>query len=333
MSSLGEKRFKLLNEALGMAIFRDTRPQRMMFIRGKGGSGKGTFTKLLRDIMGGSKNALSLNSPAELDNRFSLGMAPGKTILKIDDGGKQPFGNDSFARSFAKGLSHIKNITGEDDISCEIKNRQAVNEKLELTVWYCSNHRVRFPMDLSEIEAWERRLLIVVYNHPDTIEHVDLGLLDKLKSELPLIVIYAMNQYSLMLGRSTDKKKLDWTEPESSRVERKRINDAVLGLNGQFIIEQIEEKNGAGIHYDDIYTRFEKYADIEFGQLSKDEKSSMRNKISDIFQLAVHDKRWKGVDGKRRSGVKNIQFKLRSADFDAQKSVSNDEDEDSAATL
>lgn len=308
-TSLGPSRFKLLNEALGMAILRDTRPGRFVFIRGKGGSGKGTFTKLLREVMGGSDMTISAKSPESMAGRFLFANAESKALLVIDDATKQSFGNDHFSRAYTSGLQTIKNITGEDLVSCEVKGGATTYAKLDLTVWFCSNHRMRFPMDLSEIEAWDRRMLVIVFNHPDEIEDIDLNLIDKLLAEKAKIIVYALQQYSLMLSRSSDLRELDWTHPESSATEIKRMHEAVLGINGAFVKECLEEAQGERTHYSAIYAEYMRYALIESDDdFSDRDKKALKNKISDIYQSAIHNSRFM-VNYNRELGVENVRIK------------------------
>lgn len=123
--------------------------QRALYLTGPGGTGKGTYLRLVLSLIGRQNNYSS--SLAEwCGNRFETANAYGKRLLSFADEDK-----------YAGGLGNFKKVTGGDAIRGEIKRKQAFDFVFDGMVLLASNYPI-FSGDTSS--GIHRRLLLAAFD-------------------------------------------------------------------------------------------------------------------------------------------------------------------------
>ncbi len=115
----------LLQEWFGYCLTPDTTLQKMLWMHGPGGAGKGTVIRTMKRVVG-AQNCASpgLSSLAE---RFGLGVLMGKTVAFCADA------HLGRSADSVQVLDRLLAIVGEDDVDVERKNRDVISS-VRLTV-------------------------------------------------------------------------------------------------------------------------------------------------------------------------------------------------------
>lgn len=147
---------QLLQMFAGLCLTGDTSPQKALLLIGDGGTGKGTFTRVLSAVLGN----LSTSSAIEniKDGSFLVGTLVGKRMCTVSE----------LPRSFD--WLPFKRITGEDSISIDVKNKTPYTAKLDMKLVILSNV-MPFLGDDTSNSSLMRRFLPVAFNiKPETTD-------------------------------------------------------------------------------------------------------------------------------------------------------------------
>jgi putative DNA primase/helicase len=171
---------EILQEIFGYLLTSDTRQQKMFLITGPKRSGKGTIARILRELVGPA-NAIG-PTLAGLSTNFGLAPLIGKTLSIISD-----------ARLSGRADHHIiaerlLAISGEDALTIDRKFLPAWNGQLRTRFLILSNELPRLP-DASG--AFSSRFIVLTMKR-SFYGREDLGLLDRLKAELPGIFKWSL---------------------------------------------------------------------------------------------------------------------------------------------
>lgn len=116
---------KKLQQFAGLCLTGDTSPQRALLLVGEGGTGKGTFTRILSAVLGSLATASALENIK--DGSFLVGTLVGKRMCVVSELQRNvdwlPF----------------KRITGEDKIAVDVKNKTPYTIKLDTKLVILSN--------------------------------------------------------------------------------------------------------------------------------------------------------------------------------------------------
>ena len=173
----GDRRLQLLQEWLGYSLLPDGRFQKFLLMVGEGSNGKGVIQNLWVRMLGEQNVAhVSLD---QLSERFALQPLLGKManicgdLCEID--------------AVAEGV--LKRLTGQDNITVDVKNRPAVTMAPTVKLVFATNTLPRFS-DKSR-GVW-RRLAAMPFRVviPDADQDETFG--DKLGAELPGILNWAL---------------------------------------------------------------------------------------------------------------------------------------------
>jgi putative DNA primase/helicase len=177
----GEELIGLLQEWFGYCLTGDTGQQKMLWLHGRSGAGKGTITKILQRTVG-DRNCVSF-SLWDLDRPFTLSSFLGKTLAISQDAHLED------SKDSARLLEQIKAITGEDDRFVDIKNRDPLAGVRLRTRFTISVNN--FPPLRDVGDTLRRRLMIIPFEKSFAGKE-DSGLLEKLTCEIPGIARWAI---------------------------------------------------------------------------------------------------------------------------------------------
>lgn len=144
---------ELLQLYTGQCLLGENLSQMFLVMTGGGGSGKSTLVNLIEGIIG-RHNCVEFRS-AHADGRFELGRLAGKKLLTAKDVGAEFL--------FTSGAKKIKSLTGDDMLSIEFKNNNAVLEiQGNFNLVITANPLLRINVE-GDLDAWRRRLLWVPF--------------------------------------------------------------------------------------------------------------------------------------------------------------------------
>lgn len=193
----------MLQEFFGYVLSGDTWAQKGLIIVGPPRAGKGVIGNVLTQLLGESM----VSSPAlhAIGGRFGLESMIDKRMCLISDA-RLSNRQDIFAV-----IETLLRIIGEDSVSVDRKNKNALNLKLGVRVLMLSNEMPHLPDNSTAIN---NRFLIIKLRE-SFLGREDVTLLDRISaSELPAIANWAIEGYRRLIASHK------FSEPQSSRDER-----------------------------------------------------------------------------------------------------------------
>jgi P4 family phage/plasmid primase-like protien len=188
----------LLQEWFGYCLTPDTSQQKLMYLRGESGSGKGTILRVLQSVVGRAQHASS--SLSQLAEPFGLQPLIGKLICVIGDARVGRSGDAM------RGLEVLLGLTGGDAMQVNRKFKdQLEGTYLTARITIASNDFIDVP-DTSG--AMRRRLNVIQFARKPAVP--DTTLSEKLNQELEGIAVWALAGLRRL-------RQQGFTEPESSR--------------------------------------------------------------------------------------------------------------------
>lgn len=173
---------EFLQRAIGYALTGSTKEQCLFILYGNGANGKSTFLNVLRDLFGD----YAMNTPAETlmvqqnnSVRNDIARLQGVrlvTAIETEDG-----------QRLAEAL--IKSVTGGDAISVRFLYGEYFDFVPAFKLFLAANHRPIIKGD--DFAIW-RRVRLIPFEVTVTEEKQDRDLLEKLRAELPGILIWAI---------------------------------------------------------------------------------------------------------------------------------------------
>ncbi|WP_288482439.1 phage/plasmid primase, P4 family [uncultured Deinococcus sp.] len=139
----------ILQQYAGLCLTGDTSPQKALLLLGEGGTGKGTFTRVLGAVLGNLATSSAIENIK--DGSFLVGTLVGKRMCTVSE----------LPRSFD--WLPFKRITGEDTISVDVKNKTPYTTKLDMKLVILSNV-LPFLGDDTSNSSLMRRFLPVAFN-------------------------------------------------------------------------------------------------------------------------------------------------------------------------
>lgn len=188
-----------LQEFIGYLLTPDTRQQKILGLIGKSRSGKGTIARVKSSLLG-TGNIVS-PTLAQFGNNFGLTPLVGKSAAIIQDA------RLSGKTDVAQVVERLLSISGEDEQTIDRKFREAWTGKLSTRIVLVSNELPRLT-DASD--ALANRMLILELAQ-SFLGREDTELTDKLKAELPGILLWAIDGWKRLRARGR------FVQPESSK--------------------------------------------------------------------------------------------------------------------
>ena len=180
----------------GTVLQRLAGDERVVFLKGPGGTGKGTLARVTDALMGLGQT-WEVTTPARLvTSPFALSQAPWSSVLRITDMPKMPSREGAARENFLAGMGVLKSMSGSDGVAVEEKNQAQTTARTNLSIWVDTNHSVTLAISGEDHTAWARRVILI----PTTIktpEHrQQRRLYERFLPELPQIAWAAVRAYA-----------------------------------------------------------------------------------------------------------------------------------------
>lgn len=224
----------LLQQIFGYLLTADTSHQKLFAIIGPKRSGKGTIARVLKALLG--DDAVVNPTLASLEQPFGLAPLVGRMVAIIGDarlGGKQ---------DQAQVVERLLSISGEDRLSINRKNRDAIDVRLVCRVILLSNELPRL-YDTSGALASRFAILSMTRSF---LGSEDIGLERKLIAELPGIFRWAI------AGRQDLHERGRFIEPLASEAARRHLAEVSSPL-AAFLEETCQFGDGFEVGRDRLY--------------------------------------------------------------------------------
>lgn len=181
--------------------------QKALLLLGEGSNGKSTFVSALKKLVGdgGSEVAIS-----ELDDSQKLYMMEGKLVNIVEENADNAFRHYEKLKNFITGGNmSIKRVY---EVPYSVPNTAKF-------ILLCN----RMPTSRDRSHGFYRRFLIVPFDAEFSVEHgnLDRGLSEKLGSELPGILNWAMEGYRRLLNQN-DFSSSEFVKEEMARYMREQ---------------------------------------------------------------------------------------------------------------
>lgn len=245
----------LLLEFGGRVLMQYTSDQKMLVLKGPGRSGKGTYIRLLQNLVG-PEQFTAYSKLSELGGRFQTARMTGKSLATIGDLAEQPRGRDR-RDAFLEGAAVMKAIIGEDAITIEEKRKDAFAALLPVSFVAATNHPPQFLTSGADAGAWKERMLICRFPHEikadKRIEGLAAALYAKEGSDIAAVLVYHFLQ----------TRKRGYTLPASHVEEMAALIADATTLAERFITEQVAFVQGQRLEKGALTERLFAWAEAE----------------------------------------------------------------------
>jgi putative DNA primase/helicase len=228
---------QLLQQIFGYFLTADTAQQKLFAIIGPKRSGKGTIARILKALLG--DEAVVNPTLASLEQPFGLAPLVGKLLAIIGDarlGGQQ---------DQAQVVERLLSISGEDRLSINRKNRDAIDVRLVVRVLLLSNELPRL-YDTSGALASRFAILSMTRSF---LGDEDIGLERKLLVELPGIFRWAIE------GRQDLAERGRFIQPLASEAAMRNLRE-VSSPVALFVEECCVLDTEREVNRDTLYERY-----------------------------------------------------------------------------
>lgn len=191
-----EDKAQTVLEMMGYSLLQSCRLEKFVILIGKGSNGKSVLLEVVRHLVG--PDQASAVEPARLSEGFQRAHLRGKLVNIVPE---LPVGAklaDGAMKAFASG----------DPVNGEFKGRDSFEFVPYATFWSGTNH-MPHTRDLSH--GMFRKALILQFNRKFGADEREIGLAEKLRAELPGILVKALHA----LGAALDRGYI--TSPASSQ--------------------------------------------------------------------------------------------------------------------
>jgi putative DNA primase/helicase len=261
-----------LQEFCGYCLLPDTSQHKILFVAGPKRSGKGTIARVLRELVG-SQNTCS---PTLAGMATNFGMAPllGKTLAVISDA------RLSGRSDAAVVVERLLSISGEDAQTVDRKHLSSVTVKLPTRFVVLTNELPR----LSDSSGALVGRLIVLRMTRSWFGREDTGLTDRLLSELPGILLWALEGWKRLRERGR------FRQPDSGRQLIQDLED-LSSPTGAFVRERCEVGPGFSVPVKDLYGDWKSWCEEKGRDHAGDEASFGRNLRAALPQVNTRQAR------------------------------------------
>jgi putative DNA primase/helicase len=246
-----------LQEWFGLCLVADTRFQKMLLLVGPKRSGKGTIARILRAVVGPQNCAGP--TLASLAQNFGLMPLVGKTVAIFSDA------RLSGRTDTAVVTERLLSITGEDELTIDVKHRDPVTVKLLTRLMMMTNE---LPQLGDSSGALSGRMIVLkmvrsFYNRED------IDLTGKLLMERPGILAWSIQGWKRLRTRGC------FVQPASGEALREQMDDLASPV-GEFLKERCIVGSGNRTAITSIYAAWSGWC-IGKGQKPGTEQSFGRN--------------------------------------------------------
>ena len=227
----------ILQMFAGLCLTGDTSAQKALLLIGEGGTGKGTFVRVLERVLGNLATSSALENIK--DGSFLVGGLVGKRMCVVSELQRNvdwlPF----------------KRITGEDHISIDVKNKTPYTAKLDLKLVILSNVMPFLGDDTSNTSLM-RRFLPVAFNVKPEQPDPDLERRLTNVDELPGVLNWMLEGLRLLRENSMRFPNTDTSELTREIVEE---SNRVIG----FLRDECAYVPDASVAAGELYEAYRKW--------------------------------------------------------------------------
>jgi P4 family phage/plasmid primase-like protien len=245
---LGKKDIEMLQRYCGLILIGGNRAQKVLFMLGKGGTGKGTIVRLIVGVLGG--NNVEQLRVDKLNGRFETARLIGKLLLNVVEAPEDFFNQP--------GAEIVKSLCGHDVMDAEKKgSNDPVNFEGLFPVLVTSNEQLRVRLAGDE-EAWMRRMEIVEFptereKDSEIIYHYEEQLIkEEGDGILAWMIDGAKNHWKELVA----KKGFTSTAAQKERVKSLIARSKSIDL---FVEEIIEERKNENVTNEELFNAYVAY--------------------------------------------------------------------------
>lgn len=311
--ALEEDDIALLQYYAGQCLLGRNLTQTILILHGPGGTGKGTCSNVLQQIIG-MRNCQELRTD-HLEERFELYRYIGRTLLYGAD--VEP----GFLRT--PGAHMLKKLVGDDLLSPEGKNsNEAFTIRGNFNVLVCCNKRLSVRL-AGDVSAWRRRLRIISFRAPIKPRPVIVGL-DQMLIEKEGAGI--LNWMLIGAAQVLADMRAQRTRPLSA-AQLERL-DALLGMSDSmlhFLEARVEKRKGESLEKNDLLEAYADYCgDQRWEPLPElAARKELNNRMLEMFGSV---ERKSAGEGQNQRGYSNVAFREAAGNDQSQESRLPDED-------
>ena len=277
-----------LQEWFGYLLTQDTSQQKGLICVGPKRCGKGTIARVLRAVLG--EHNCTGPSLAHLSSPFGLEDLIGKSLALISDA------RVSKSADLQSISENLLRITGEDAISVARKHKSDWVGKLNTRFVLLTN---LLPGIVDAGGAVGSRFIVLQFTQ-SFFGREDIGLTDKLMTELPSILNWALDGLQALLARGV------FTQPASGQAavqEFIRKTTPILGFIGDSLIYDAQ----AWVSKSVLYEAYQQWC-VQEGMKFTNQKNSFFGEIYANCDGRLLPYEPRGDDGKRLKLIRGARF-------------------------
>ncbi|GMA50720.1 phage protein [Alicyclobacillus contaminans] len=232
---------RYLQQVTGYALTEDAREEVFYLLYGPPQSGKTTFLEVIRALLG--DYARQADFSTFVASRFISPNSPRSDLVRLSRARLVTASEAESGQRWAEGL--IKRLTGGDTVTARALYRESHEYRPGFKLCFALND---LPDVRPEEEAFWRRTIVIPFNHKVSEEKVDKSLREKLKSELPGILAWAVRG-------CLDWQRHGFTVPSVIREATNKYREETDTIR-QFLDECCTVEARARVLSGDIYSRY-----------------------------------------------------------------------------
>jgi phage/plasmid-associated DNA primase len=295
-----EAEVELVLAYLGQCIFGRNVMRRILIVTGPSGRGKSTIAKTFVGLVG-SQNVCELK-PSRLESGFEQARYISRTLLT---------GSDVKGNYFSgPGAQRLKALVGGDQLNPERKNSNAVFEiKGTFNALVTTNEKLTVTIN-GDADAWEARLLPILYDAPCPEKRIDDYEELLLREEGSGIVNLALAAFGRVLKRRDETGRIGLTAAIEHRIQTFLPETERLRT---FLRTCLCAEKGSQLAKEDILDLYMNFAEEHGWEASKSHalRTQLKPLLKEIFGVSeshsVHDDDDDEVRGYRGLAFKDTQ--------------------------
>lgn len=233
----------MVQQWFGYVLCGRTDLQKAMMIPGPPRSGKGTIVRVLMELLGGRKY-VAAPTMADIGTHFGITPIIGKPLAVIGDARVGRGGERQV-------VERLLTITGEDNLTVDVKYKEAWTGKITARFMILSNELPRFGDASGAIAS----RFLVARTTQSFLGKEDKGLEQRLHAELPGIFNWALHGLASLTATGR------FTESDGSKTERDQLT-ALASPISMFLDEHFKSDVDGWVATDRLYGRWRSWCEI-----------------------------------------------------------------------
>jgi P4 family phage/plasmid primase-like protien len=270
-----------LQEWFGYLLTPDTRLQKLLFLLGPTRAGKGTIAQVLKGIVG--ERSFTGPTLSSLAGEYGLWPLLGRSVALISDA------RLSARTDTAQVVERILSVTGEDTVTINRKNLPLIDSRLTARFVILSNE---LPNLTDASGALPARMILLRLSRT-FLGAEDTGLADRLLSELPGILLWAIEGFRRLRLRG------HFTQPASGSAAMSEMRD-ISSPVAAFVRERCVIQSGASCDVKDVYESWKKWCEDQGRKEPGTVQIFGRNLTAAYAEVRISNTRDSGSESGRR---------------------------------